>query len=62
MVVNKSNDAGRRHKGKLYILASQIAVAMANPHRLELVDLLVQAPRTVEELAREAAMSVANTS
>jgi rhodanese-related sulfurtransferase/DNA-binding transcriptional ArsR family regulator len=35
---------------------------MANPHRLELLDLLAQAPRTVEELAREAAMSVANTS
>jgi rhodanese-related sulfurtransferase len=35
---------------------------MANPHRLELLDLLVQAPRTVEELASEAQMSVANTS
>jgi rhodanese-related sulfurtransferase len=35
---------------------------MANPHRLELLDLLVQAPRTVEELAQEAHMSVANTS
>lgn len=35
---------------------------MSNPHRLELLDLLVQAPRTVEELAQEAHMSVANTS
>lgn len=35
---------------------------MANPHRLELLDLLGQAPRTVEELAREAHLSVANTS
>jgi rhodanese-related sulfurtransferase len=35
---------------------------MANPHRLELLDLLVQAPRTVEELAREAEMSIANAS
>jgi rhodanese-related sulfurtransferase len=36
--------------------------ALANPHRLELLDLLVQAPRTVEELAREASLSVANAS
>ena len=35
---------------------------MANPHRLELLDLLTQAPRTVEELSQEAHMSVANTS
>ena len=34
----------------------------ANPHRLELIDLLVQAPRTVEELAAETQMSIANTS
>ncbi len=30
--------------------------------RLELLDLLVQAPRTVEELARGSGLSVANTS
>jgi DNA-binding transcriptional ArsR family regulator len=35
---------------------------LANPHRLELLDLLVQAPCTVEELAQEVHMSVANTS
>jgi len=35
---------------------------MASPHRLELLDLLAHAPRTVEELAREANMTVANTS
>ncbi|GIK38994.1 MAG: ArsR family transcriptional regulator [Anaerolineae bacterium] len=52
----------RRHKERLYQLFSQVATAMSNPHRLELLDLLVQAPRTVEELAQEAHMSVANTS
>jgi rhodanese-related sulfurtransferase/predicted transcriptional regulator len=52
----------RPQKEKLYQLFSQIAAALANPHRLELLDLLVQAPRTVEELAQEAHMSVANTS
>lgn len=52
----------RRHKEQLYELFAQVATAMANPHRLELIDLLVQAPRTVEELAQEAHMSIANTS
>lgn len=52
----------RRHKEQLYNLFTQIANALANPHRLELLDLLVQAPRTVEELATEAHMSMANTS
>jgi DNA-binding transcriptional ArsR family regulator len=52
----------RLHKEQLYHLFTQIASAIANPHRLELLDLLVQAPRTVEELAQEAHMSIANTS
>jgi rhodanese-related sulfurtransferase/DNA-binding transcriptional ArsR family regulator len=52
----------RQHKAQLYSLFARVASALANPHRLELLDLLVQAPRTVEELAREAHMSIANTS
>ena len=52
----------RRQKSALYALFAHVGKAFANPHRLELLDLLVQAPRTVEELAREAGMSVANTS
>ena len=35
---------------------------MASPARLELLDLLCQAPRTVEALACEAGLSIANTS
>lgn len=57
-----TSNGKRQHKEQLYRLFAQVASAMANPHRLELLDLLVQAPRTVEELAREAHMSVANTS
>lgn len=49
-------------KQELYNLFAHVANAMSNPHRLELLDLLVQAPRTVEELAREANLSIANTS
>lgn len=52
----------RPQKEHLYALFSQIAAALANPHRLELLDLLAQASRTVEELAQETAMSIANTS
>lgn len=52
----------RHNKEQLYHLFVRVANAMANPHRLELLDLLAQAPRTVEELAGETHMSVANTS
>ena len=36
--------------------------ALASPRRLELIDLLAQGPRTVEELARSSEQSSANTS
>jgi rhodanese-related sulfurtransferase len=53
----------KRHaKEHLYALFARVANGLANPHRLELLDLLVQAPRTVEDLASEAGMSLANTS
>ncbi len=51
-----------RTKGQLYQLFSRLAGALANPHRLELLDLLVQAPRTVDDLAQAVHMSAANTS
>lgn len=49
-------------KEALFELIAQVAQAIANPHRLELMDLLVQAPRTVEQLAEASALSVANAS
>jgi rhodanese-related sulfurtransferase len=55
-------EAKRRSKEQLYQVFARLASALANPHRLELLDLLIQAPRTVEDLARQAQMSVANTS
>lgn len=57
-----SSDDKRRPKDTLYQLFAAIGQALANAHRLELLDLLVQAPRTVEELAAETQMSIANTS
>jgi len=41
---------------------ARITKAIANPHRLELIDLLAQGERSVEELAKETALSVANAS
>lgn len=52
----------RANKEQLYQTFARLGSALANPHRLELIDLLVQAPRTVEELAQEANMTIANTS
>ena len=52
----------RAFKNKVYSLFSQVVKAMANSHRLEIIDLLAQGDRTVEEIARETEMSIANTS
>ncbi|MFL5803170.1 MAG: ArsR/SmtB family transcription factor [Roseiflexaceae bacterium] len=54
--------SSRHAKASLYDLVAQVAQAAANPHRLELLDLLVQAPRTVEQLADASVMSIANAS
>jgi len=60
--MNISSTGKRQQKEQLYTLFAQAAIALANPHRLELLDLLVQSPRSVDELATEAFMSIANTS
>src|SRR5688500_5010564 len=52
----------RAFKDQLYAQFARIGKALANAHRLELVDLLAQGPRTVEDLAREASLSIANAS
>ncbi len=53
---------GRTFKDRLYAEFAAIGKALASAHRLELLDLLAQGERTVEELAREAALSVTNAS
>jgi rhodanese-related sulfurtransferase len=52
----------RIFKDSLYGEFAVLGKALANPHRLELLDLLAQGERSVEELAREAALSLANAS
>ncbi len=49
-------------KERLYAEFAGLAKALANPHRLELVDLLAQGERSVEELAREARLGITNAS
>jgi len=52
----------RIFKDKVYSILANMIKAMANPHRLEIVDLLGQGEKSVEEIAAETNMSVANAS
>ncbi|MCA1699491.1 MAG: metalloregulator ArsR/SmtB family transcription factor [Actinobacteria bacterium] len=52
----------RRQKDALFEAIALMGKAFASPRRLELLDLLSQAPRTVDELARASEQSTANTS
>lgn len=50
--------SARDIKNALYELVARVAKAMASPKRLELLELLCQAPKPVETLAREADITV----
>jgi rhodanese-related sulfurtransferase len=52
----------RRFKDAVYEQLGRLGKALAAPKRIELLDLLCQGPRTVEALAEQAAISVANAS
>jgi rhodanese-related sulfurtransferase len=52
----------RRFKDAIYEQFARLGKAVSAPRRLELLDLLCQGPRTVEALAEQAAISVANAS
>jgi rhodanese-related sulfurtransferase len=54
--------SSRAEKTALFEAIAVMGKAFASPTRLELLDLLAQAPRTVDELARAGEQSVANTS
>jgi rhodanese-related sulfurtransferase/predicted transcriptional regulator len=51
-----------RRKQALFESIAVMGKAFASPRRLELLDLLAQGPRTVDQLARTSKQSVANTS
>lgn len=52
----------RTFKDKIYGELAKITKAMANPHRIEIIDLLAQGSYTVEKIAAQTGMSIANTS
>ena len=52
----------RAFKDAIYEQFARIGKAVSSPKRLELLDLLCQGPRTVEVLARESSLTVANAS
>jgi rhodanese-related sulfurtransferase len=54
--------ASRQSKEALFEAIAGMGKAFASPRRLELIDLLAQGPRGVEELARASGQSTANAS
>jgi rhodanese-related sulfurtransferase/DNA-binding transcriptional ArsR family regulator len=54
--------ANRAAKTRIYEQFARIGKALAAPGRLELIDLLLQGERSVDALARETQMSIANAS
>ncbi|WP_263789972.1 ArsR/SmtB family transcription factor [Salinibacter sp.] len=56
------SDQKRSFKNELYDQFARMGKAFSSASRLELIDLLAQRERSVDELAEETGMSVANTS
>jgi DNA-binding transcriptional ArsR family regulator/rhodanese-related sulfurtransferase len=52
----------REFKSRLYAQFARVGKALASPHRLEVLELLGQGERTVESLAAELELSIANLS
>src|SRR5437867_6702416 len=52
----------RDFKNRLYGQFARIGKALSGPHRLEILELLAQSERTVDSLATEIGLSLANTS
>ncbi len=55
-------DTHRQFKDRLYGQFARIGKALSSPHRLEILELLAQTERTVDSLANEIGLSLANTS
>ena len=55
-------DIHRQFKDRLYGQFARIGKALSSPHRLEILELLAQSERTVDSLATEIGLSLANAS
>src|SRR5919201_1210745 len=61
-LLNNNMAGDRRAKTALFEAIAVMGKAFASPVRLELLDLLAQAPRTVDDLAQASEQSTANAS
>ena len=52
----------REFKNKVYSELATITKALANPHRLEIIELLAQGDYSVEQISLQTDLSIANTS
>src|SRR5262247_2708326 len=52
----------REFKDRLYAQFARIGKAVGSPHRIEILELLAQGERTVDSLATEIGLSLANAS
>ncbi|GAB2960574.1 metalloregulator ArsR/SmtB family transcription factor [Hymenobacter coalescens] len=52
----------RQFKDRVYTHLTRLTKALANPHRVEIIELLAQGEKTVERIADETGLSVANAS
>ena len=57
-----TDQAHRAFKDRLYGQFARIGKTLSSPHRLEILELLAQGERTVDSLATELGLSLANTS
>src|SRR5262245_25741420 len=57
-----ADTAHRAFKDRLYGQSARVGKALGSPHRLEMLELLAQGERTVDDLAGEIGMSMANAS
>jgi rhodanese-related sulfurtransferase/biotin operon repressor len=57
-----ANDDHREFKNHLYAQFARVGKALGSPYRLELLELLGQGERTVDSLAQELGISIANVS
>lgn len=54
--------SSRTPKHRIYAYLAEIAAALAHPHRLQLLELIAQGERSVEQLAGRSGLSIANAS
>jgi rhodanese-related sulfurtransferase len=57
-----TKNPNRAFKDAIYEQFARVGKAVSSPKRLELLDLLCQGPRTVEVLAKESGLAIANAS